>query len=326
MAKKAQPKCPVRLLPSLPVDEFAWQILPDKFSARTARSISRHIADLHYDSLREQAYKISEILANELQIYVTDTELSSIFGRKPSWSRSMICEYLHQLSSSQALHSARPRLVSEDLEAELVRFCLTRQHDKAPVTVSDMINHLAVHDVNVDRLWVRNFVMRHKERLCFQKARVLEKDRHDVSPDEVRSYFDTVAGQLKAIPSPFVWNVDETRVGCLKRITQPKVIVATNTEPGSVTVPEERDDAQLTMLTATPVFGDSTCFLFISKLKTFEKALLAVQRLYKGPDYAIRSASRTFVTEVLFIDWLDTIFLPRISRLRGNSTPMGRAF
>jgi hypothetical protein len=68
-----------------------------------------------------------------------------------------------------------------------------------------MINLLAVQDVNVDRFWARNFVMRHKEQLSFQKARVLEKDGHDVSPDEVRSYFDTVAGQLKAIRSPFVW-------------------------------------------------------------------------------------------------------------------------
>jgi hypothetical protein len=85
--------------------------------------------------------------------------------------------------------------------------------------------------------------MRHKEQLCFQKAQVLEKARHDVSPDEVRSYFDTVAGQLKAIPSSFVWNMDETRVRCPKRITQPEVIIATNTKPGGVTVPEERNDA-----------------------------------------------------------------------------------
>jgi hypothetical protein len=107
-----------------------------------------------------------------------------------------------------------------------------------------------------------------------QKARILEKDRHDVSPKEVRSYLDTVAGQFKAIPSPFVWNVEERRAGCPKRIAQPGVIVATNTKPGSVKVPEERDDAQLTLLTAISPFGDSTCPLFISKLKTFEKAFL----------------------------------------------------
>jgi hypothetical protein len=187
--------------------------------------MSRHIADLHCNSLREQVYKISEILANELHISVTDAELSSIFGRKGSWSRRMICQYLHQLSSSHALHPGRPRLVSEDLEAELVRFYLTRQHDKAPVTASDMIDLLAVQDLNIDRFWVKNFVMRDKEQLRFQKAQVLEKDRHDVCPDQVRNYVDTVAGQLKAIPSPFVWNVDETRVGCPKRIAQPEGIV-----------------------------------------------------------------------------------------------------
>jgi hypothetical protein len=183
----------------------------------------------------------------------------------------MICEYLHQLSSSHALHPGRPRSVSEDLEAELVRFCVTCQHDKAAVTVSDMISLLAVQDVNVDRFWVRNFVMRHKEQRCFQKTRVLKKGRHDVSPDELKSYFDTVAGQLKAIPSPFVWNVDETVVGCPKRIAQPEVIVATNMKPSYVTVLEEWDDVQLTLLTAISAFGDSACSFFISKLKTFEK-------------------------------------------------------
>jgi hypothetical protein len=111
-------------------------------------------------------------------------------------------------------------------------------------------------------------------------------------------------------------NVDDTRVGCPKRIAQREVIVATNAKLGSVMVPEERDDAQLTLLTAISAFGDSTCPLFSSKLKAFEKALLAAQKLYEGHDYAIRSAPRTFITEVLFVDWLDTIFLPRISELR----------
>jgi hypothetical protein len=113
-----------------------------------------------------------------------------------------------------------------------------------------------------------------------------------------------------------MWNVDDTRVGCPKRIAQPEVIVATNTKPGSVTVLEERDDAQLTLLMSISALGDSTCPLFISKLKTFEKALLAAQKLYEGDDYAIRSAPRMFIIKVLFIDWLDTIFLPRISELR----------
>jgi hypothetical protein len=110
--------------------------------------------------------------------------------------------------------------------------------------------------------------------------------------------------------------VDETRVGYPKKIVHPEAIVATNMKSGSVTVPEEQDDAQLILLTAISAFGDSACPLFISKLKTFEKALLAVQKLYEGHDYPIRSTLWTFFTEVLFIDWLDTIFLPLISEFR----------
>jgi hypothetical protein len=184
------------------------------------------------------------------------------------------------------------------------------------------MNLLAVQGVNVDRFWV----MRHTEQQCFQKARVLEKDRHDISPDEVRSYFDTVAGQRKAIPSPFVWNMDETRVGCPQRIAQPEVIVATNTKPGSVTVPEERDDVQLTLLTAISAFGDSTCPLFISKLKTFEKHFLLRRNSTKAMITQFGQLHERFSQEFFSLTGLTQIFCPAFLSSGRNSTTMGRAF
>jgi hypothetical protein len=123
-----------------------------------------------------------------------------------------------------------------------------------------------------------------------------------------------------------MWNMDETRVGCPKRIAQPEVIFATNTKPGSVMVPKERDDAQLTLLTVISAFGDSTCPLFISKLKTFEKAPLAAQKLSEGHDYAIQSASRMFITEVLSLSGLTQFFCRAFLSSGGNLTTMGRAF
>jgi hypothetical protein len=87
-----------------------------------------------------------------------------------------------------------------------------------------------------------------------------------------------------------------------------------------VTIPEVRDDPQLTLLTASSTFGDSTWPLFISKLKKFEKMLLAAHKLHAGPDYLIRSVPKTFITELLVIDWLESILLPRISELRTKFT------
>jgi hypothetical protein len=123
---------------------------------------------------------------------------------------------------------------------------------------------------------------------------------------------------LKKVPSLFVWNADETRIGSPKEQHTPLVIVFKDTRPGTTTVPAARDDAQLTLLTAISAFGDSIHPLLISKNQTFEKSILAERQLYEGHDYVIQNAPRTFLTEVLFIDWVKTLFIPRIQHLRAK--------
>jgi hypothetical protein len=108
--------------------------------------------------------------------------------------------------------------------------------------------------VCVSRYSVRSFVQRQKGRLRFEKATVLEKDRHAVSLDEIKRCFTIPSGQIKSIPSVFVWNAEEVRVGCPKKTSQPEAVVIINTNPGCVTIREVRNDMQLTLLTAIPVF------------------------------------------------------------------------
>jgi hypothetical protein len=105
-----------------------------------------------------------------------------------------------------------------------------------------------------------------------------------------------------------------------KKTSPPEVTPASNTISGSVTLAEVRDDRQLTLLTAISAFEDSTRPLFISKLKTFKKMFLAAQKLYAGHYYVVRSAPKTFITELLFIDWLEKIFSPSISEFQTKFT------
>jgi hypothetical protein len=95
MAQKIPRSSSSRLLPPLPLVAFAWQLLPDKFPPRKLRLLRRHLADLRFDRLQEQVFKVSQVLANELQISLTNAGLSSIFSRKSWWSRTMIPEYVH---------------------------------------------------------------------------------------------------------------------------------------------------------------------------------------------------------------------------------------
>jgi hypothetical protein len=66
----------------------------------------------------------------------------------------------------------------------------------------------------------------------------------------------------------------------------------------------------LTLLSAVTAFGDSTPPLIITKDKSFQKNRLAEQELDKGHDYVIKSVLKKFMTEILFIDWSQRIFLP----------------
>jgi hypothetical protein len=99
-------------------------------------------------------------------------------------------------------------------------------------------------------------------------------------------------------------------------MSPPDVIVASGTKPGSVTVPEIRDELQLSLLTAISAFGDSTYPYSISKNKTFEKTALEAQQLFKGHDYTIKTSRKTLITETLFINWIEIAFLVRINDLR----------
>jgi hypothetical protein len=108
-----------------------------------------------------------------------------------------------------------------------------------------------------------------------------------MSPGNNKQYFNTLSIEVSPIPSVFVRSADETRVGWPKQIPPPEVIAAANIKPQSVTIPEARDDAQLTLMTAISAFEDSTRPLFTSKLKTFEKTLLAANKRYAGHDYVI---------------------------------------
>jgi hypothetical protein len=125
-----------------------------------------------------------------------------------------------------------------------------------------------------------------------------------------------VSIQLEKVSSLFIWSANETGVGIPKKCHSPQVIVAKQTRPRTVAVPKERDDSQLTMLTAISAFEDSTPPMFISKNKTFRSEALAEQQLYHDYDYIIRNSAKTFMTEVLVVDWLQTQFIPKNDELR----------
>jgi hypothetical protein len=272
--------------------------------------------NMGFGSLRHQVSELAGTIRQEISIDITDAEPSRLFGHSGGWAQGMITRHLHEITSANPVARGRPRLVESEGEKSLIQFCLKRQAEKRPASVEDVIEFMGESGVQVDRFWGNRFVVRNSGTLTLRQATYLEEDRHTVVADDLKRYFDCAANHLQTIPSQFVWNPDETRVGAPKKQKAPRVTVSVETGPEPITVPESRDDSQLTLLTAISAFGDSIPPLFITKNKTFEKNLLAQQQLFEGHDYTIRTAPKTFMTEVLFIDWVQTVFIPWNENLR----------
>jgi hypothetical protein len=67
-----------------------------------------------------------------------------------------------------------------------------------------------MHDNRVqgDRFWVWRFVEYKSERLAVQEAQLLEKERHEISEDDLNRYFDAIKIQLQNLPLMFICHAD----------------------------------------------------------------------------------------------------------------------
>jgi hypothetical protein len=113
----------------------------------------------------------------------------------------MIAEHDHQLDSPDPLHPGRPTLVDVPLENDAVRFCLRCRQERRPVTFFDVIGYLAEKLIFVNRFWVHCFMRRHSAKFAVQRAKYLEKERHDVSAEDLKAYSASMTAHLTSVPS-----------------------------------------------------------------------------------------------------------------------------
>jgi hypothetical protein len=55
--------------------------------------------------------------------------------------------------------------------------------------------------LQIDRFWVSRFIKRNRETFTKQTARSLEKERHEISEQDIKSYFDAISLYLQKVTS-----------------------------------------------------------------------------------------------------------------------------
>jgi hypothetical protein len=81
---------------------------------------------------------------------------------------------------------------------------LDRQLERNSVTTNNAVEFMWEAGKQVDRLWVYQFAERNKDKIAVHETVLMEKERHEVSMDDLEGYFETVNMHLKDAPPLFV--------------------------------------------------------------------------------------------------------------------------
>jgi hypothetical protein len=150
MAMKSGKRTSTLLLPPIPFDRLNFDALSNRLDDRVMRCITRISRNLHPNSLREHVWSLSTLLRLDLGVYVGDAELGSVFHHTGSWTADMISNYKKALRHPSRTGPVRPNLVELGLEHELIQFCLARERERIPATISDVIDDLAQKSITTD--------------------------------------------------------------------------------------------------------------------------------------------------------------------------------
>jgi hypothetical protein len=78
--------------------------------------------------------------------------------------------------------------------------------------IQAVVDFMAQNGTQINRFWINRFLKRNNNVLTIQTANLLEKERYNVSEEDLCNYFDTMSIQFEKFPSLFVSNAGETRV------------------------------------------------------------------------------------------------------------------
>jgi hypothetical protein len=63
-----------------------WADFPGYFNDQSIWWVSRHLEEIQFAGLRQQMYVLANTLSSNMQIQITDVELSTLFGRSGGWA------------------------------------------------------------------------------------------------------------------------------------------------------------------------------------------------------------------------------------------------
>ncbi|OHT00012.1 hypothetical protein TRFO_33435 [Tritrichomonas foetus] len=198
-----------------------------------------------------------------------------------------------------------------------------RFNEKKPLTYEELLKFIqkTFHkDVLLDSL---RHVIRNNGHFKIVTGIPLEKERTEVSNEEIDKFFEITEKEIVDIPASFLFNADETGIQPFLDIRDVTCIVPIEYPKEQVYVPVDRKIKRTTMLSCVCGDGESLKPLLVLQRKTIERELL--YEGINGDDVECVCTENGFMLSNLFTHLRIKFIFPYLSKKRKKLNYYGEA-
>jgi hypothetical protein len=213
------------------------------------------------------------------------------------------------------LENGRPLLVSQDDEL-LVKQYVTSQSDQGRFVTKKEILLYAQENIN-DKLcesWLTSVFRRNTDFFHFTTLRPQEDDRIDVPMEYINEHISNLHKYISGMPSEMVFNVDESGTSEWENRKPIKVVTTKNHQVTAQHYPVTRKVRHTTLVACICASGDRIAPMVLSTQNDSSGAFISGIR--KDIDLHLKIVDSAYVTEEVFYDYIETIFIPIVRRQR----------
>lgn len=270
------------------------------------------------ETLREQIHIVHRLFTVE-QKRLSLQDIGDFFGRH----KTTIKEHLQKSYTVPASPGRHSVLTHEEME-EIVTFINTRYAEHNPTTYDDILDlclYLFHKTVLPDTL--RHALCRHQSVRTVTGV-PMERERVEVDPADIDTFYDELATLLQGIPGAFIFNIDESGVQEWTDAHHIRVLVPAEYTNDTIPLPKSRGSKRSTLVAGIAGDGTTLTPMVLISRTTIENEI-ALYGYNHGANVIFKYQPHAFMTTILFEQWAREVFFPEVTQRRLNLGYEGEA-
>jgi hypothetical protein len=267
--------------------------------------------------MEAKTYKSQVLLVHDLSIeifgrHLTGDQLGAIFNvtRGPINTMLREREKVPKESGGQCIFNA-------EQELEILQYVQDQYNNDQPLQPSSLLRWVSeVFQESPTYGWLQSFLRRHRNIVREVDGSYQEDCRLRVPGVHLTKHVKNLRKYVAGTFADLVFNMDEAGASDYEDRGGFKTIVPSTVHDYRVQYPIERRFQHSTLLACISASGNSLTPLIIAPECDLQKIIDLGWR--ENEDFMYRSRQPCYITKELFLEYIETIFIPHVNRLREN--------